>query len=150
MTLHGTDLIVIAAMIVAGMAACYGLLLVKLRVILADRQLKLADQLGKLDEAVRAVETRLAQHPVQAIALEQPGLSQNRGKLAKAAEDSAFEDARDEVSEIAPEIQAAIAAAAVVAVGPGAIVNSVKAVTSPWTQQGRVLVQGGHNLRVPR
>jgi hypothetical protein len=29
-------------------------------------------------------------------------------------------------------------------------VQSVKAVTSPWTQQGRVLVQGGHNLRVRR
>jgi hypothetical protein len=29
-------------------------------------------------------------------------------------------------------------------------VQSVTAAPSPWTQQGRVLVQGGHNLRVRR
>jgi hypothetical protein len=150
LTLHGTDLIVIAAMIVAGVAACHGLLLMKLRVILADRQMRAADQLGKLDEAIRALETRLAQRPVQAAALEQSEDAQNRGKQAEAGGDSASENARDESSEIAPEVQAAIAAVAVAIVGHGAVVNSVKAVASPWTQQGRVMVQGGHNLRVQR
>jgi hypothetical protein len=150
LTLQGTDLIVIAAMIVAGLAACYGLLLMRMRVILADRQMRVADQLGKLDEAIRALETRLAQRPIQAAALEQSEGAKNDGKRAEAGGDSASENARDESSEIAPEVQAAIAAAAVAAVGPGAVVNSVRAVTSPWTQQGRVLVQGGHNLRVQR
>ncbi len=53
-------------------------------------------------------------------------------------------------ARVAPEIRAAIAAAAVATLGPDAVVKSVKPATSSWTQQGRVLVQGGHNLRVQR
>jgi len=53
-------------------------------------------------------------------------------------------------AQIDPEIQAVIAAASLAAVGPDAVLKSIKPATSPWTQQGRVLVQGGHNLRVRR
>ena len=139
MTLHGTDLIAIAAMIAAGFALCYVLLLRKLRAIAVDREMKVADQIGSLDEAIRALETRLAEHPMQTVVV-----NQSEGVQAEGATEA------HESGEIAPEIQAAIAAAAVAAVGPNAVVHSVKSATSPWTQQGRVLVQGGHNLRVQR
>jgi hypothetical protein len=53
---------------------------------------------------------------------------------------------------IEPEIQAAIAAAAIAAAGPNARVRLATLVksrdkASPWSQQGRVLVQSSHNLR---
>jgi hypothetical protein len=139
MTLHGTDLIAIAAMIAGGFAACYVVMMRKLSTIVVERQMKVADQIGALDEAIRALETRLAEHPMPPSAVQSQVLR---------AEESSAEAL--ETGEIAPEIQAAIAAATVAAVGPNAVVHSVKPVTSPWTQQGRVLVQGGHNLRVQR
>jgi len=132
MTLHGTDLIAIAAMIAAGFALCYVLLLRKLRAIAVDREMKVADQIGSLDEAIRALETRLAEHPMQTVVV-----NQSEGVQVEGAAEA------HESGEIDPEIQAAIAAAAVAAVGPNAVVHSVKSATSPWTQQGRVLVQGG-------
>ena len=70
--------------------------------------------------------------------------------MGEVDEESTPENRNEEGTEIAPEIQAALAAAAVATLGPNAVVHSVKAATSPWTQQGRVLVQGGHNLRVQR
>ena len=139
MTLDGTDLIAIAAMIAAGFALCYVLLLRKLRAIAVDREMKVADQIGSLDEAICALETRLAEHPMQTVVV-----NQSEGVQVEGAAEA------HESGEIAPEIQAAIAAAAVAAAGPNAVVHSVKSATSPWTQQGRVLVQGGHNLRVQR
>ena len=146
MTLHWIDLTLIAVLIVGGIAACYAVLLRKLRVILHDRAMNVADQIGALDNAVRALEARLAEHQMQMASMEQPERDQN---LEDAAEEQA-DLPEDESSEIEPEIQVAIAAAAVAALGPNAQVNSVNAVPSPWTQQGRVLVQGGHNLRVRR
>ena len=38
------------------------LLLRKLRQIVTERHLKIADQLAALDDAIRALETRLAEH----------------------------------------------------------------------------------------
>jgi hypothetical protein len=57
-----------------------------------------------------------------------------------------------EDEEIAPEIQAAIAAAAMATLGNHARVRAARRVpsrdvVSPWTQQGRVIVQSSHNLR---
>jgi hypothetical protein len=149
LTLHGTDLIAIAAMIACGLAGCYALFLQKLRATLTDRQMKIADQMARLDAAIRALETRLAQHQSQP-SLQEPRAflsSDNQNQLEQVASSEALEQ---EGTEIEPEIQAVIAAAAVAAVGPNAVVHSAKPVTSPWTQQGRVLVQGGHNLRVQR
>jgi hypothetical protein len=140
MTLHGIDLIAIAAMIAGGFAGCYALLWRRLRMMLVDRQLKAADQIGALDDAIRALEARVAEQHM-------------RTSLPKQAEvvqtvESATES--EEAGEIAPELEVVIAAAALAAVGPNAVVHSIKPVPSPWTQQGRVLVQGGHNLRVRR
>jgi hypothetical protein len=133
LTLHGLDLIAITAMVFLSVAACYFLLIRNLDAIVAD-------QIGTLDDAVRAVETRLREHQIQAPLAHQRGVLQAAGSSIDA----------DESGEIAPEIQAAIAAAAVATLGPNAVVHSLRPVPSPWTQQGRVLVQGGHNLRLRR
>jgi hypothetical protein len=141
-TLHGTDLIAIAVLVAAGSALCYAFLWWRVGELIRERQLKTADQIGALDDAIRAMEARLAEHQVvSSIEL------QHAPDVPTTTEN---ESAINENDEVAPEIQAAIAAAAVATLGPSAVVQSVHAVTSPWTQQGRVLVQGGHNLRVRR
>jgi len=139
--LRGLDLIAITLLISAVSALCCGFLWWRVRVLISERQLKIADQIGALDSAIRAVETRLAEHQ-----LVPPTNSHHAMSVAEVAED----ESADQDAQIDPEIQAVIAAAALAAAGPDAVVRSVKAVTSPWTQQGRVLVQGGHNLRVRR
>ena len=62
MTLHWTDLILILALVAAGSAVGYMLMLRKLRQIVTERELKIADQLAALDDAIRALETRLVEH----------------------------------------------------------------------------------------
>jgi hypothetical protein len=57
-----------------------------------------------------------------------------------------------EEEDLPPEIQVAISAAAIAALGNHARVLSARRVpssdvVSPWTQQGRVIVQSSHNLR---
>jgi len=139
--LRGTDLIAIALLISAVSALWCAFLYWRVRILISERQLKIADQIGALDSAIRAVETRLAEHQ-----LVLPTNSQHSVSVAEVAVD----ESADQGPQIEPEIQAVIAAASIAAAGPDAVVRSVKAVTSPWTQQGRVLVQGGHNLRVRR
>lgn len=146
MTLHGTDLLAIASLIAAGFAGCYALSLRKLRAMLTDRQMKIADQIAALDEAIHVLEQRLADQRLPLLMEKSQSIAEpeTRHEIERAA---GTEEAESEVS---PEVKAVIAAAAIAAVGPDAVVHSVKPATSPWTQQGRVLVQGGHNLRVQR
>lgn len=145
MTLSGTDLIAIAAVVVVGFVLSYVLLLGRLKTMVTERHLKIAEQLGALDEAIRALETRLTGHQIRVSGLELPPSTDSEEQSTPS------EDELDaESGEIAPEIQAAIAAATVAALGPEAVVQSVKPVPSPWSQQGRVMVQGGHNFRVRR
>ena len=146
MTIQGTDLIAILALVAIGCVTCYFLLIRKMQAILSDRQLRIADQLASLDDAIRALETRLTEHRVS---------TSDLSRIAASAEspnagfpENADADGSDETREIAPEIQAVIAAATVATLGQNAVVQSVKAMPSAWTQQGRVMVQGGHNLRV--
>lgn len=148
MSLKLADLIVIAGLIIVGFATCYILLLYKLRAILTDRQLKIADQIGALDDAIHTLETRLAEHHAQPT--ETIRVDQYLDRSAKEAQEANSADQEEASGEITPEVQAAIAAAAVATLGPNAVVHSLKPVPSPWTQQGRVLVQGGHNLRLRR
>jgi hypothetical protein len=143
-TLHWTDLILVLAFVAAGYAAGYLLLLRKLKQIVTERQLKIADQLGSLDDAIRALETRLAEYHALSAA---PHLGDVGTIRAGEFEETQAQAAGE---SIAPEIQAVIAAATVAALGPDAHVRSVKPVTSPWSQQGRVLVQGSHNARAGR
>jgi predicted trehalose synthase len=138
-------LILVLAFVGAGSATAYLLLLRKLKQIVAERQLKIADQIGSLDDAIRALETRLAEHHAL---LATPKLRESTSTV-QAGE---FEEmqAAAESESIAPEIQAVIAAATVAALGTNAHVRAVKPVASPWSQQGRVLVQGSHNARAGR
>jgi predicted trehalose synthase len=143
-TLRWTDLILVLVVVAVGSAGGYVLLLRKLKQIVAERQLKIADQLGSLDDAIRALETRLAEHHAL-LAVPEPS-------DASTAQSGEFEEApvTGESESIAPEIQAVIAAATVAALGTDVQVRAVKPVSSPWSQQGRVLVQGSHNARAGR
>ena len=143
MTLHWTDLVLILALVAAGSLCGYLLLLRRLKKIVTERQLKIADQLGSLDEAIRTLETRLAEHHAL------PAAEIRAAADVETSEQEEFE-VTVEAGAIAPEIQAVIAAAAVAALGPEAHVRSVKPAASPWSQQGRVLVQGSHNARAGR
>ena len=142
MTVHGTELVFISAAIALGFILVYALAVRRMKQDALERQLNIADHLAKLDEAIRAVETRLA---------EQHALLQGSVLHAAAAGKPEAESGGEDVAEVPPEIQAAIAAAAVTVAGPNAQVRSIQAsapAASAWTQQGRVMVQGGHNLRV--
>ncbi len=144
MILHWTDLILVLAFVAAGSAAAYVLLLRKLKQIVAERQLTIADQFGSLDDAIRALETRLAEHHTL---LAQTELREGSSVLVGESEET---HAVGDSESVAPEIQAVIAAATVIALGPQAHVRAVKPVSSPWSQQGRVLVLGSHNARAGR
>jgi len=147
-TLHATDLGVILLAVVAGFGLCYALLLSRLRQIVMKRELTLAEQLGALDDAIRALETRLTEHDLA------PAVTASTQVAALSASEQEEDQVTGESESVAPEIQAVIAAAAVAAVGQNATVRSVRSVpqhaVSPWSQQGRALVQGSHNLRVRR
>ena len=137
------DIVLILSVGAAGLAAMYLLVLRQVRQIVAERQLKLADHLGRLDEAIRAVETRLAE--------QRSSPSEVSHISAPVIPDTGSPEAEDSAEDVAPEIKGVIVAAAIAAIGPNAQVSSVKPVSappsSPWTQQGRVMVQGSHNLR---
>ncbi len=141
MTLHWADLILILALVAVGSAAGYMLMLRKLRETVAKHQLKIVDHLAALDDAIRALETRLVEHHIAPVV--------NDAQLLSAAKNGQEEicDA-GEAEYVAPEIRAVIAAAAVATLGQDAQIRSIKPASSPWSQQGRVLVQGSHNIRV--
>ena len=111
---------------------------------MADRERVLEGQLSLVDEAVCAIEARLGG---EAVADERAG--EGRSSAAAEAERDGMR------GEIAPEIPAAIAAAAVVAAGERVRVHAMRLVKSEaernaWSQQGRVLVQTSHNVRARR
>ena len=142
MTLHWTDLVLILALVTAGNLAGNLLLTRRLKQIALERQLKIAEQLGTLDEAIRALETRIAGHHAVPLV--------NQAQLIAAAANQHEAGNAKEEDGVASKIQAVIAAAAVAALGPDAHVRSIKPAASPWSQQGRVLVQGSHNARAGR
>lgn len=144
MTLHATDLVLIVLVVAAGCATGYALLSRNLKQILTKSNLKVADQMSALEDAIRTLETRLAEHSPATTGMDS---AQPADISASEAEECA---GAGESEYVSPEIQAVIAAAATVALGQNAAVRSVRSVPAPWSQQGRVLVQGSHNLRVRR
>ncbi|HEY2469965.1 MAG TPA: hypothetical protein VGI45_19260 [Terracidiphilus sp.] len=116
-------------------ALCYALLVHRLRRITAERDLKIADQLGALDSAIQALETRLAEYRA---------IESAAGTEATTGEQ---EQAEPEGESVSGEIKAVIAAAASAVLRKNAAIKSIRSVPTPWSQQGRVLVQGSHNLR---
>ncbi len=146
MTLFGADLVVMLVVVAIGFALNYFLLLRRLKAMVTKRHLRIANQISALDDAICALKRQLSEHQVQAT-----GIDSSRTVQAdelQTGTGNTINDNSGESGEIAPEIQAAIAAAAAATLGPNAVVNSVT--LSPWSQQGRVMVQGGRNLRVPR
>ena len=148
MTLHATDLVLILLALITGCAACYLLLLSRLRRIISDSNLKIADRMAALDDAIRALETRLFEsHPTFADDefMQVEAMSRMEQEIA---------ESRSESEGVSPEIQAVIAAAAVATLGDNVAVRSVRSLSphgvSPWSQQGRAMVQASHNLRVRR
>jgi hypothetical protein len=111
-----------------------------------ERQRVLEEQVGGVDEALQMIEARLTElHSAWA----EPQQSQEV-PAAATSDDAVPGQGEDPAIEL--EIQAAIAAAAIAAAGPNARVRSATLAksrdkASPWSQQGRVLVQSSHNLR---
>lgn len=142
--MHWADPILNVLLIALACATAYMLLLRKIGRIVSERDLRIADQLASLDNAIRALETRLAEHHVASELMEA-----TRGMDAGASEQEE-ECVAEESDGIAPDIQAVISAAAMAALGEDAHIRSIKPATSSWSQQGRVLVQGSHNARARR
>jgi hypothetical protein len=137
-TLNATDVGLIVLIVVAGGTACYLLVIRKLRQIVSERELKVADQLGALDVAIQALEMRLAEYRTI-------GTAREAEPAARAREQESVQPAGE---SIAGEIKAVIAAATTAVFGKKVAVKSIRSVPTPWSQQGRVMVQGSHNLRV--
>lgn len=139
--MHWADLALIVTVVFVGCAATYVALLRAMRRIFSEREARMTDQLTALGDAVGSLETRMNAH---AIALE----------AQKASEAAAVPDAGMQPGNPSPRIRAAIAAAATAFFGRSAVVRSVKPAApdavSPWSQQGRLLVQTSHNLRSRR
>ena len=115
---------------------------------MGERQKELESHLDSIEEALRSVEARLEGAPGQAASA--TVVSEARS----GADDEGMRGESIDL-EIAPEIQAAIAAAAMVAAGDKARVRSMRQVkahedNSAWSKQGRVLVQTSHNVRPRR
>lgn len=137
MTLHATDLGLMALVVLVGCGLCYALMVWKLRQLVTSREMKIADQLGALDAAIRALETRLAEHRINAS-------TETEALPATTAQ----EETPASGESITGEIKAVIAAAATAVLHKNAAIKSIRSVPAPWSQQGRVIVLGSHNLRV--
>lgn len=153
MTLQWLDFALVVGIVVVGCATSYFLLLRKLRRVLAQNQRDAERRLSALTDAIRLTTTLSKGSATGALAAakieEQPAAIPAPAVQLRVAGVGAEPD-RQEV--IPPQIQAAIAAAAIAAFGNHARVRSARRipssdVVSPWTQQGRVIVQSSHNLR---
>ncbi|UWZ85805.1 hypothetical protein [Occallatibacter riparius] len=138
-------IIVSAAALIAG-ALCIAMMR-RLERRADERQRVLEEQVAAMDDALELVEARLTEIHSAWAAASQPIQTESE---AAAAGDVVI--GQGEEPAIEPEIQAAIVAAAIAAAGPNARVRSATLVkgrdkASPWSQQGRVLVQSSHNLR---
>jgi hypothetical protein len=145
--LHWADVAVISAIVAAGCAASYILLLRKVRQTVAEYQREIKHRLSALTETITLLEMRLAGSEESTDSLSAQEIE------AESSADSVAPVLAREPEEIPPDIQVAIAAAAAAVLGHHAQVTSARVVhnaVSPWTQQGRVSVQSSHNLRVRR
>ena len=148
MTLHWVDIALMVAMALAGGAASYFLLLGRLQRMLAENQRETERRLARLTEAIRS-RGAIFEEPATDTSAE-PEIEAEPVPVSAAVEMTEPETQDEE--EIPPQIQAAIAAAAIASLGNHARVRSARKVpssdvVSPWTQQGRVIVQSSHNLR---
>ena len=155
MALHWADLGLVMVIVVAGFAATHFLLLRKVRQVVSESQREMERRLTALTEAIITHEPRRADFiastdTLDAQEIETESAAVMREKLiARVHIDQGPVRTEEEIS---PGIQVAIAAAAVALLGKNARIHAARRipsrdVVSPWTQQGRVIVQSSHNLR---
>lgn len=161
MILHWIDIALVVVIAAAGSATIYFLLLHRLQRVFAASHREMEHRLAALAQAINMREpasdevipetdvlgsAELEPLPATPVENMQPPFVESR----PAAESDAAD--HDE-AHIPTEVQVAITAAAVAAFGNHARVRSARRVpstdvVSPWTQQGRVIVQSSHNLRI--
>jgi len=157
-TLHWLDLALVVAIVIAGCGGSYLLLLGKLRPIMAENRRDMERRLAALTEAtMRRIAAPLeADSATDALAANEieTGPAAAGGRLSGPTPhlEPRVKEALQEEEQIPAPIQAAIAAAAIAVLGNHARVRAARRipssnVVSPWTQQGRVIVQSSHNLR---
>ena len=157
MTLNWADFALVMVIVVAGCGAGYFLLFGRLRRMLKENQREVEHHLAALTEAIRAhapVSPESATDALTAAEMESEAAVVRAFAAPKSGDSRAAERTQtlQQQEEIAPEIRAAIAATAIAALGNHASVRSARSVpssdvVSPWTQQGRMIVQSSHNLR---
>jgi len=145
MKVHWASLAVGAVFAAAGFAALYAALRRMLCQALDKRQMAAEQQIAALAAKVKALEARMA----ELNSLDDAGDARNEGaSIAAAASASAPGRGR-----VQPEMLAVITSAATAFLGKNARVRSARLIpaaqetVSPWSQQGRVVVQTSHNLR---
>ena len=146
MKVHWASLAVGAVFAAAGFAALYAALRRMLCQALDKRQMAAEQQIAALAAKVKALEARMA----ELNSLDDAGDARNEGASIAAAAASASAPGRGRVQ---PEMLAVITSAATAFLGKNARVRSARLIpaaqetVSPWSQQGRVVVQTSHNLR---
>ena len=160
MTLHWTDIAIFVVIAAAGTGAIYFLLLRRFERMFAASHRDMEHRLAALsatitmleassNEAVPATDALGTAEMEVAFATDGQELQPATDKFQAVIES---ESSDHEEANIPAEIQVAISAAAIAAFGNHARVRSARRVpssdvVSPWTQQGRVIVQSSHNLR---
>lgn len=163
MTLHWTDIALLVAVAAAGTGTIYFLLLRRFTRMFTARHRDIEHRLAVLSaainmlgrpgsEAVPATDALGSAEMEAALPANGEETAPHCDKL-QAARESEFPLHGD--ANLPPEIQVVISAAAIAALGNHARVRSARRVpssdvVSPWTQQGRVIVQSSHNLRTRR
>ncbi len=156
MTLHWADFAWMMAIVVAACAASHGLAMRRTRQLIAASHREMDRRLQILTEAITMQEPATAEPVPATDALVATEIEALPAPAIEGRPLPRFEirtpPAGAESEEIAPQIQAAIIAAALALLGNHARVRAARRVpsqdvVSPWTQQGRVSVQASHNLR---
>ena len=158
MTIHWADFVLMVVIVAAGCGASYIVLLRKMRRAIEESHRELARRLTALTEAIPARQAGEAVSSTDALTAQEiegeaPPVEMGQAPAARVEiEKTTIEE---EMEELSPEIQVAIAAAAIAMLGNNARVRAARRipsrhVVSPWTQQGRVIVQSSHNLRTRR
>ena len=144
--MHWADVVLMLAMVAAGCVTTYFLVERKLRQTLLERQRELENRVSTLIELIRSLEGRIVEAgpDADAVAVQDVGTGLTQGSVNPSD--------RLEQDEIPGEIRAAIVASAVALFGRHARVVSARPMrpddaVSPWSRQGRLIVQSSHNLR---
>ena len=156
MTLLWADLALMAVIVLAGCVGSYWLGLRNVRRAIAENQRQMERRLSALTEALTMHQAGLGGgvasiDSLNAVEIEAPSAPVLKGRPLPRIQITNLAAGR-ESEELAPEIRAAITAAAVAVLGNHARLRAARRVpsqnvVSPWTQQGRDIVQSSHNLR---